>query len=248
MEHLDIMAGPHWPTFREDPTHWAARNALAEIYLPLAQRAARAEHAAAGDRHRARACCDEGDLHQLAYLCLVDLFRSYDPGLNGGSFVKYAAGYLRLRIKAAVRSQSFVTRWAMEQGINPMMESLDSDPMHQGGAIRLLSSPRQDDAAEAADFAEWLAGRLPSRLAEIFRLRFLKGLTNVQIAERMGVVDSRISQIIHHQLIPALAHIIGDAPAGLKDRLSRLASHRVPPDKAMPPIEAAVLTPLREAA
>lgn len=55
----------------------------------------------------------------------------------------------------------------------------------------LLTVPTELDASEW----ERLLSRLPPRCRRVFVLRFLHGMTNLQIAERMGVCDARVNQL-----------------------------------------------------
>ena len=81
--------------------------------------------------------------------------------------------------------------------------------------MRLADDPeaRAEHLVERRLLAEYLVGTLSERERYIVELRFVEGLTQSQIAERIGVSQMQVSRLLTRALASMRAHAAEEAPA-----------------------------------
>jgi RNA polymerase sigma-B factor len=81
--------------------------------------------------------------------------------------------------------------------------------------MRLADDPegRAEHLVERRLLAEYLVGTLSERERHIVELRFVDGLTQSQIAERIGVSQMQVSRLLTRALASMRAHVAGETPA-----------------------------------
>jgi RNA polymerase sigma factor (sigma-70 family) len=138
-------------------------------------------------------CFDLDDLVQEGFIGLIDAADKYDPGLN----VPFAA-YAFYRVRGAICSSVRRSQWAnstmasiFSDGGELMFEPTSSAPDHDGDLNRETRG-RQLRAA--------LAEHLTPRERFVVELYFFEGETLLEAGKRLGVNNSRASQINHKAL------------------------------------------------
>lgn len=135
---------------------------------------------------------DKGDLLSYAFLGLIDAAHTFDPN-RGVTFVGYARHIVKHRI---------VDEWRREHGRRPGLTIRPFDPTADdlGRDIVLAASSvdlgleRVEDAAHAAAVVAELLPEL--RMRDRFVLVEIgDGATLTEIADRIGVTESRVSQL-----------------------------------------------------
>jgi RNA polymerase sigma-B factor len=120
---------------------------------------------------------------------------------------------------------------ATETGLTEeeVLEALEADgaygttslePASESGArtdttMRLADDPegRAEHLVERRLLAEYLVGTLSERERHIVELRFVDGLTQSQIAERIGVSQMQVSRLLTRALASMRAHAAEETPA-----------------------------------
>ena len=150
------------------------------------------------------------DLMQCGYLAVVDAYEHHDP--EKGAFTTLLPFYLRKHFRNWCASLSGWTRHQYNEATknNIRVESLNrivysDDAGGDGIELGDLIPDPDDHFAELVDrlYIESLHGKLDKLLnrikpqeAEAIRLRYYKEKSVEQIAEIMGLTDSRIGQIL----------------------------------------------------
>jgi DNA-directed RNA polymerase specialized sigma24 family protein len=210
-DSLDAAAAPYWPTFRDDPGHWATRGLLSLAYLPIARDAAAVAHLLHDDAERE--LLDADDVQQLAWFCLIELLGEYDARAACG-FAAWATTKIHLRIRAAVARVAF------------LREAIGGGPDVEDPA----------DLIGLCDVREWLTflrGTLgDARLELLFDARFVRGLSIAETAAVIGVDESLVSRQVTHELLPLVCRRIASMREtrgiadGVATRLREHVDHR----------------------
>jgi RNA polymerase sigma factor (sigma-70 family) len=163
-----------------------ARNSLIDANGALVRSVARAFIV------RLPPCFDLEDLIQEGYLGLIDAADKYDPALN----VPFPA-YAFYRVRGAICSSVRRSQWA-----NATMASIFSD----GGELAFEPSGAPDHDADlsreqrARELRAALVEHLTPRERFVVELYFFEGETLLEAGKRIGVNNSRASQINHKAL------------------------------------------------
>jgi RNA polymerase sigma factor (sigma-70 family) len=228
---LDGLAAGMWQVYLADRDDVRARNALLLIYKPLAERGARAEARAGGDFYRRGTEHDEQDLEQIAMLALADLIAGYDRAKND-NFTKYAARWIRPRIKEVLRKQSWGGRhgWRVTRSIGRISGNL---PLHGGDAKPHPDSlfdtiQSQDESptmpAERAELIDVVMRKLPGQQDRtVFAMKFLDGRSSADIARYLGKNESTVSLILSRKVVPVVAAAFADCDGGAEAVATRLS-------------------------
>ncbi|MDB5294690.1 MAG: polymerase sigma factor, FliA/WhiG family [Phycisphaerales bacterium] len=99
------VAGPLWSAYLADKSDVAARNAVAELYLPYVESVAKMIRIALADQ------VDADDLRQEGVFGLLDAVAAYDPG-RGYAFETFAAFRIRGAMLDGVRGFDHIPRLA----------------------------------------------------------------------------------------------------------------------------------------
>jgi RNA polymerase sigma factor for flagellar operon FliA len=122
----------------------------------------------------------------------------------------------RETVEARLQRRATAAELAAELGIGPTevrgilnqihlisMEALDDWAARRGAAVRVAETLAQDDgdpvaileARETSDHLARCLARLPERDRTVLRLYYVDNLTLAQIGRRLGVTESRVSQL-----------------------------------------------------
>ncbi len=173
------------------------RNALVEEHLGLAE-------TLAGRRHRnVHRTVQLGELLSAAYEGLLDAANKFDANkVNARAkhpFRCYATTRIIGEMNDYLRSCSWGTR-----GNHRKAHSIDTVPSYykDGGQVVTLREvlPARErspiDQLNGRELFDKLIRSLPRREKMVFKLRFLNSLTMKQVAEVVGISESRVSQIL----------------------------------------------------
>jgi RNA polymerase sigma factor for flagellar operon FliA len=176
------------------------------------------------------------EFESAALLALVEAAQSFDP-TRGVKFATFA----RYRIWGALRDvqREMVTRgWRGDVANMPTVTGLTPDAEERGTVLGATPEPPADREVEAVDWVTGVLRHLPGKHREACRLMYLEGLTQGEVAERMGYSKSRVSYL-HSEAMDMLRYVLADAAtppprsayAGdkeLRRRLPRRGRHRRP--------------------
>jgi len=206
-----------------------ARDELIRALLPRVRRIAASFVRAAGMR---ASLAD--DIYSAGLEGLVRGVDAFDPrrGVPAGAFVEHRiAG----AIKDLLRGEDHLTRTerrrARETGFEPREHPIRLDDDSTVDLHEVLPSPQVEDPEEAAArrravaAVERAARALPPRSREVLRLYYSEDVTQKQIAERLGLTETRICQLLraaHEALREALEQPpMGRSPQAPYSRLGR---------------------------
>ena len=142
------------------------------------------------------------DLHQLAYLTILENSPKYDPKHKSGASL---GTFIRARVCAKLwneRDKALKTvpysaleenSGAQHQKVNPLMEGLVAET--------LLHESVEDAVVRELDLQNFklalpqLLGCLSEKERAVVEMKFYQGLKAVEIADRLGLSEGRISQL-----------------------------------------------------
>ncbi len=167
-------------------------------------------------RPRLPASVGEEDLFSAGMVGLLSAARSYDPN-RGAEFKTYAYHRIRGAILDELRRLDFLPRSQRERNRRIGRESpgLVPLPTDEDGQECLEAAPER----QAVDNEDLLArlreeiDRLPARMRTVMALYHYEGLKMREIGERLGLTESRVSQI-HSNAVSRLRRVLKTA-AGL---------------------------------
>lgn len=173
-----------------------------------------------------------GDLLSAAYTGLLDAASRFDLSkshkLSKSPFKTYARRRISGEINDYLRSCSWGTRNNPQymQSIDSYYGRGDSDRVDSSGGdfvsvanfIPSKNTSVVDDLNRREVFNK-LIRSLPRREKEVFKLRYLEDLTMKEVADRVGVSESRVSQIIS-QSTEYLCHVWGDRSCELWEEIT----------------------------
>lgn len=144
------------------------------------------------------ASVSEEDLFSAGMVGLMTASRSYDPS-RGAEFKTYAYHRIRGAILDELRRLDFLPRSqrdkARQQGSEaPNVVGIPTDEDGQES----LEARTQEPPCEKADMQDALDRQmeeLPPKMRDVVFLYYRKGLRMREIGERMGLTESRVSQI-----------------------------------------------------
>lgn len=181
----------------------AERNQLVEQHLSLAENLAKIRH------RTVNPCVQYDELLSAAYAGLIDAAGRYNEAkvneLAKFPFVAYA----RSRIVGEMNDYLRSCNWGSRQ--NPQkVRSLDRviyrSDQGQGRPVYIgdLLYDADDDVVDTVnsdELFEKIIKGLPKMVKSVFRLRYLYNLTMKQVAEKLDISESRVSQIISQHSI-----------------------------------------------
>ena len=139
------------------------------------------------------------DLESIGLVALLEAAAKYDPA-KGVTLWTFAAHRVRGAMLDAIRSASWVPRTQMHaHHVAPKFLSLGARPAWANGrwdenGVHALAAAGRDYAGEGEGFAELLSG-LTATQRVVIRGLYARGEPQKQIGERIGLSESRISQI-----------------------------------------------------
>ena len=162
-------------TTNATPQATPIRNELIESYLPLAK-------SLAWKRSCSLSSVSYDELKSAAYFGLVIAAKKYDP------LQSHFSHYARIKIEGAIGDYLRELRGSRTHATP---QSLDDAP--EGGVCRrdILPSRRALD-----EIVAFLTEGLCEKHKKIFSMYYLEGLSMKEISVKIGVVESRVSQIL----------------------------------------------------
>ena len=157
-------------------------------------------------------CVDAADLEQAGYFGLVRAAAGFDP-TRGVSFRTYAARRTRGEMLDFLRGQDHASRRDRATGRAVKLVSIDADRGRgdrPSTMARELPSKAEPVAADLADLlnhaTRWLDGK--GRL--MVRMYAIDGWTMAEIGWRLGLSESRVSQVLSDAFEAARASLEGE--------------------------------------
>lgn len=200
LKQLDIDAGPLWDAYQADRCI-ERRNALVEHYRHLAG------HIVGRMSLGNFPASDMGDHVSNATIGLIQAVESFDPS-RGTRFTTYAVLRVRGAVKDGLRELDFVPRLVRASGeeTRQILTGAEDDVLAETVADN-LESPEWSLMGDST----WdeLIQPLSARERAVCELHFRRGLTMQETGERIGVSESRVSQMmtgIYQQLRDAHAN------------------------------------------
>lgn len=179
------------------------------------------------------------DVYSAGLEGLVRGAAGYDPARGP------AKGYLERRISGAIldflRGEDHLSRdqrrLVRATGIDPWPFALRLDDDAEADLHEVIPNARAEDPAELATrrrdlvAIERAARVLPPRTREVLRLYYLEDLTQQEIGDRLGVVETRVCQLMReaHNVIRAA---LGEPPLPRSPRAPYSRRPRPPVDPA----------------
>ncbi len=154
-------------------------------HMPMVQKIASKMH------RRLPLHVDIDDLVSAGSRGLLRAFERYDAG-RGWKFSTFAVHWIRGAICDEVRRMDHASRWLRLSGAAPIQYQLKQS------TIRTLVDYREQDPeiiAEWRDEVRCLFDRVSPREREILRLYYLEEVPMSAIGRRLGISESRVSQI-----------------------------------------------------
>ena len=184
----------HWFETRDLKT----RLALVELYLPLVQRQVARVSATVASSVRP-------ELMSFGVVGLFDAVEKFQPGL-GHTFQTYAPFRIRGEILDGIRSMSWLPRAALRPGSGKIdrVITLDFNSVDPGQThavadrlVDTLEAPIFDDLIREAEHGAVVEAvrALSDRDRHVITQYYYGGLRLTEIAEEMGVTESRVCQI-----------------------------------------------------
>lgn len=172
------------------------RNKLVEQHLSLAKSLAQARH------RTVNPCVQLDELISAAYAGLIDAAGRYNEALANEKAKFPFVAYARPRIMGEMNDYLRSCNWGSRQ--NPQqVRSLNRtfEDAHHGRDVAagdLLYDEADDviDDLNADELFEKIIKGLPKMVKNVFRLRYLYNLTMKQVADKLEISESRVSQII----------------------------------------------------
>lgn len=171
------------------------RNALVEQHLNLA-------HCLAKKRHRSVSPCVQFDeLLSAAYSGLIDAASKYEEA-KAHEKAKYPfPAYARIRIVGEMNDYLRSCNWGSRKNPQHML-SLNAKITRNDNRELFRTDMLYDDSKCVVDhlnsrelFEKIIRG-LPVTAKHVFRLRYLEDLTMKEVAEKLDISESRVSQLI----------------------------------------------------
>jgi len=190
MNMLSIIPGHRMKTIKD-------RNSLVEKHLTLAENLARRRFQTV---HRS---VQYGELLSAAYLGLLDAAEKFDAS-KANEQAKYPFRcYASARIQGEMNDYLRSCNWGTRNNHRAAF-SIDYMPGYydeRGHAVTLRESlPTKDasavDQLNSDELFDKLIRSLSGREKMIFKLRFIENLTMKQIADKIEISESRVSQIL----------------------------------------------------
>ena len=169
-------------------------------------------------RPRLPACVSEEDLFSAGMVGLMVASRSYDAS-RGAEFKTYAYHRIRGAILDELRRLDFLPRSQREKARAdgreaPAMVAIPTDEDGQES----LAAGELEPGCETEDLRDLLlreVDRLPEKMRIVMTLYYQEGLRMREIGDRLGLTESRVSQI-HSNAVSRLRRSLRSA-AGLED-------------------------------
>lgn len=152
-------------------------------------------------QNRKRSGCTFDDLHGAALVGLWKATERFDPE-RGVQFSTYAGRIMRGTVVDWIRSTAVGGPGMARKGRTPGVISLDAE----AAGLTARQCPCQ---VEQREIVEEAMSRLKPQTRQSLRLCFLEGLLQREAAVRLGVSQSRMSQVVSdglRHLREALAH------------------------------------------
>ncbi len=145
-----------------------------------------ADRIAAGKKKRVPTFVHYDDLQSAAYMGLVDAAGKYDPTLND-SFENYAYP----RIAGAIQDYLRECGWGPKNARRP---AVSIDASRPDGTKMADAIEGREEASSGEVFAK-MTSRLSPLEKGVMRMYYVDGLTMKEIGNRLGLTESRVSQI-----------------------------------------------------
>ncbi len=163
-------------------------------------------------RPRLPASVSEDELHSAGMVGLLAASRAYDPS-QGASFKTYAYHRIRGAILDELRRMDFLPRSFREkvQKRGEEAPSIVPLPLDQDGQGTLTSESEVENHCEREEMLEILRAamdQLPDKMRMVMGLYYGKQLKMREIGDRLGLTESRVSQI-HANAVARLRHKLG---------------------------------------
>lgn len=158
-----------------------------------------------------------GTLQSGALLGLIDAVQKFQPG-KGVPFAKYAATRCYGEMIEECRRLDFVPRSQRLKGCTARVNSIDTEHDTAGEIdgkpltlLHALEDRSEPDSFrfEQRDAVLGLCRGLEKRTQLIFQLRFVEGLNQKEIADSIGLTESRVSQIMSAAILELRGRITG---------------------------------------
>lgn len=146
-----------------------------------------AERIAASKKKRVPASVQFDDLKSAAYMGLVDAAGKYDPSLND-SFENYAYP----RISGAIQDYLRECGWGPKNARRSAV-SIDAQT-NDGGCMAECIEGREE--RDTGDLFVKMTSRVSPLAKNAMRMYYVDGITMKDIGTRLGLTESRVSQIV----------------------------------------------------
>jgi len=145
-----------------------------------------------------------GELQSAAYEGLIDAADKYNPKLAHQKAQRPFQAYARIRVIGAIQDFLRACSWGSRSRYIQMqsLEQRRNGDEHQSGSYTIKSLLAEDDSNKgheqliSLDAFNKLIRPLSKRDKQVFALRYVHNMSMNDIGEKIGITESRVSQIL----------------------------------------------------